>query len=92
MTQPVDLFVDLAVFLDKSIGARDIGLRLVIIKITDEIVDGVVGKEVFEFAVQLGGEGFVVAEYQGRLLVVLNDIGHRKRLSRTSYAQERLVA
>jgi len=54
-------------------------------------VDGVVGEEVFEFAVQLGGEGFVVAQYQGRLLIVLNDIGHRERLTRTSYAQERLV-
>mmetsp|Transcript_29475 Transcript_29475/g.57756 ORF Transcript_29475/g.57756 Transcript_29475/m.57756 type:complete len:260 (-) Transcript_29475:292-1071(-) len=47
----VDLFVNLALFLNISVGAGHIGFGLVIIVIADEIFDGVVWEEPLEFAV-----------------------------------------
>jgi hypothetical protein len=41
----VDLLVDVGFLLDIGVGARDVGLRLVIVVVGDEILDRVVGKE-----------------------------------------------
>ena len=84
MAQPVDFFVDLAVFFDKRVGAGNVGFRLVIIKVTDEIMDGVVRKEILELAVQLRRQRFVVAEDERRFLHFFDDIRHRE----TSYRSQ----
>ena len=51
MAHPVDLFVDLAFFLDKGIGPGDVSLGLIVIIIANKVFDGIVGEEPFEFAV-----------------------------------------
>ena len=64
----VDLFVDRGVFFDKGVGGRDIGFGLVIVVVGDKVLNGVLGKQLFELAVELGRQGFVVGEHQGRTL------------------------
>ena len=59
VTHAVDLLVDRGVLFDVGVGARHIGLGLVIIVIGDEVLDRVVGKEGPHLAEELGGEGLV---------------------------------
>ena len=51
--QFLDLGVDRKVFFDIGVRRRQVGLRLVVIVVGDEILHGVFGKEVPEFAVKL---------------------------------------
>ena len=89
---PVDLLVHRGFLLDISVGARDIGLGLVIVVIGDEILDRVVGEEALEFAVKLGRERLVGRQHQGRALHRLDHLGHGEGLARARDAQEHLVA
>ena len=63
VAQFVDIVVDGRVFFDIGIGRGDVGFRLIIIIITDEIFHGVVRKQSPEFAVQLGGQSFIVGQH-----------------------------
>ena len=79
-SQAFDFLVDRGVFLDVKILLGDIGFRLVVVVVTDEIVDGVAREELSEFGVQLRSERLVVAQDQRRPLDLLDDVGHRKCL------------
>ena len=87
-----DLLVDGGVLFDVGVGARDVGLGLVVVEIADEILDGVFGEELFEFGVELGGEGFVVRDDEGRAVEVADDIGRGEGFARAGDAEEGLVA
>ena len=87
----LDLGIDREVLLDIGVRGREVGLRLVIVVVGDEILDGVVGKEVAELAVELCGEGLVVAQDECRAVEFGDDVGHREGLSRTRHAQQRVV-
>ena len=76
--QPVDLFVDLGIFFNVGIRARNIRFRLIVIVVGDKIFDRVIGKELAELAVKLGGERLVMGHDQGRLLHGFDDFGHGK--------------
>ena len=78
--------------LDIGVGARDVGLGLIIIVIGDEIFDGVVGKKALELAVELGGQRLVGGQDQRGPLRRLDDFGHRKGLARAGDAEQHLVA
>ncbi len=86
------LVVDAQVLLDVGVARRDVGLGLVVVVVADEVLHGVGREEGLEFAVELGREGLVVAEYQGRTLQALYDVGHREGLARTRHAEQRDVA
>ena len=88
----VDLLVDRGILLDIGVGARDIGFRLVVIVIADEIFDGVVGKETPELAVELCRQRLVGREDQGRALRLLDHLRHREGLARTGHAEQHLGA
>jgi hypothetical protein len=51
MPQFINMFVDSGVFFDVGVSAGDVRLWLIIVIITDEILDGVVWKESGEFVV-----------------------------------------
>ena len=51
-----------------GVGARDVGLGLVVVVVGDEVLDRVVGEEVLELAVELGGERLVGGEDEGGAL------------------------
>ena len=59
MAQPVDFLVPGRIFLYIGVRLGHIGLRLVIIVITDEIIHRVVREEIFELAGRLGRQGFI---------------------------------
>ena len=89
--QPVDLLVDRGVLLDVDVALRDVGFRLVIVVIADEVGDGVLGEELAELGVKLGGQRLVVREDQRRPLDLGDHVGHRERFARTRHSQEDLV-
>ena len=88
----VDLLVDGGVLLDIGVGARDIGFGLVVVVVGDEILDRVVREEALELAVELGGQGLVVGEDQGRALGRLDDLGHGEGLAGAGDAEQHLGA
>ena len=89
---PLDLLVDRGVLLDVQVLPGHVGLGLVVVVVGDEVLHGVVGEEVRELAVELGGEGLVVREDQGRKLRLLDDPGHREGLPRARDSLEGLEA
>jgi hypothetical protein len=82
VAHPIDLFVDDRVLLDEGVGGRDVGLGLVVVVVADEVVDGVVGEQLLQLAVELGGEDLVVDHDQGRPLGRGDDVGHGVGLAR----------
>jgi hypothetical protein len=68
MAHAVDLLVDRGFLLDVGVGARNVGFRLVVVVVGDEILDRVVGKERLELSVELGGERLVRREDEGGAL------------------------
>ena len=89
--QAVDLLVDRGVFFDVDVALRDVGFGLVVVVVADEVVDGVVGEEFLEFAVELGGQGLVVRHHQRGPLLLLDDVGHGEGLAGAGHAHEHLV-
>jgi hypothetical protein len=71
----------MGVLLDILIFGRDIGFRLVIVVIGNEIFHPVFREELFELVIELVGQGLVVGNDQGGLLVLLDNIGHGIGLS-----------
>ena len=91
MAQPVDVVVDRRVLLDVQIRLRYVGLWLVVVVVGDEVLDGVVREELPELVAELRGERLVVSDHERRLLHLLDDPGHRRRLARAGRAEQRLV-
>jgi hypothetical protein len=71
----------MGVLLDVLVLGRDIGFRLVIVVIGNEIFHPVFREELFELVIELVGQGLVVGNDQGGFLVLLDNIGHGIGLS-----------
>ena len=82
----IDLLVDRAFLLDEGVGARDVGFRLVIVVVGDEILDRVLGKELLELRIELGGQRLVGRQDKRGPLRLLDHLGHREGLARTGDA------
>ena len=87
----LDVLVDRAVLLDEQVALRHVGLGLVVVVIADEVLDGVLRKEVAELAVQLRRQRLVGREHDGRPAHAGDDVGHREGLARARHAQQGLV-
>ena len=85
-----DFLVDRGVFFDVDVALGDVGFGLIVVVIADEIVDGVVREEAFELLVELGREGFVVGEDEGRPADARDDVGGGEGLAGTGDAEEGL--
>ena len=68
MSQALDFIVNAGVFFDKGIGLRNISFRLVIVVVRNEVLNCVIGQQLFKFICQLSGESFIWSENQGRAL------------------------
>ena len=73
--------IDSEVFFNIGVGACNVGLRLIVVIIGDEILNGVVGKEGFKLLKKLSRKGFVVSEDEGGLTGIGNDICHGEGLA-----------
>ncbi len=87
----LDVGVHRGVLLDVGVGGRDVGLRLVIVVVADEVLDRVVGEELAELAVELGRERLVVRHHQGRALDPVDDVTDGEGLAGPRHSQQRLV-
>ncbi len=87
----VDLVVDRGFLLDVGVAGRDVGLRLVVVVIADEVLDGVARKEAPELLEQLRRQRLVVRHDQRRPVHRGDDLRHAERLARPGHAEQHLV-
>ena len=87
----VDLLVDARGLLDVGVGARDVGFRLIVVVVADEILDGIVGEERLELAVELGRQDLVRRQHDRRPLHLGDDVRHGEGLARAGHAQQHLI-
>src|ERR1035438_924523 len=73
------------------IVGRNVGFRLVVIVVADEILHRVVRVEAFEFVVKLRRQCLVVRQDQRRPSHRLDHLGHGESLSGSRHAQQHLV-
>jgi hypothetical protein len=88
----VELVVDRGFFFDEGVAGRDVGFRLVVIVVADEVFHGVLREERFELVEKLRGEGLVVGEDDGRAVDLLDHLGHGEGLARAGDAEQHLMA
>ena len=91
MAQPVDLLVHRRILLDVGVRVSDVGLRLIVIVIGNEIFHRVFRKKLPELAAKLGCQGLVVRQHQGGPVHLLNDGGHGEGLTGAGNAQQGLL-
>ena len=89
--QALDFLVPARILLDERVGARDVGFRLVIIEVADEVFDGVAGEKAFELGVKLRGERLVVRNDERGLVHVFDDVGDGERFARAGDAEQHLM-
>ena len=90
-SQALDLFINGRILFDVGVGARDVGLRLVVIEIADEILDRIAREELFELGVKLRRQRLVVRDDQRRPVDLADHIRDRERFPRTGHAEQRLM-
>lgn len=86
----LDVLVDGAVLFDEKVALWHVGLGLVVVVVADEVLDGVLGKELAELAVQLCGQCLVGCEDDGRTTQAGDYVGHGEGLARARHAQQGL--
>ena len=90
VAQPVDLLVHRRGLLDVGIAGGDVGLRLVIIIIGNEILHSRVREKALELGAELGCQGLVMGQDQRGLLDLFYDLGHGVGFARAGDAQQHL--
>lgn len=89
--ETVNLLVDGAVLFDVGVCAGDVGLRLVVVEVGDEVFHRVVREEALELGIELGCQRFVVGEHQHRPVLRGDDVRHGEGLAAAGHAQQALV-
>ena len=89
--QAVDLVVDRRFLLDVGVGLGNVGLGLVVVVVGDEVLHGVLREEGLELLVELGGEGLVVGQDQGRAVDPVQDRGDGEGLAAARHPEQHLV-
>ena len=84
------MLIDRAVFFYEQVALRHIGLGLVVVVVTDEIFNRVLWEKLAEFAVELGGQGFVRRKDDGGTAHAGNHIGHGEGFARARHTQQGL--
>ena len=92
VAQTVDLVVDSAVLFNIGIGAGNVGLRLVVVVVADEVLHRIVGEKRAELGTQLCRQRFVVRQHQRGAVALGNDVGHGKGFAAAGHAQQGLAA
>jgi hypothetical protein len=90
VTETIDVVVAGRVLLDVEIGLRNVRLRLVVVVVGDEVLDGVCGEELAELVAQLRRQRLVVRDHEGRALQLLDQPRHGRGLSRAGRSEQRL--
>ena len=91
VAQTLDLLVDGGILFDIGVGRGDVGFRLIIIIVRDEILHRAVRKKLAELGAQLRGQRLVVGDDQRGALHALDDGSHRVGFARTGDTQQHLA-
>src|SRR5688572_16996016 len=91
MPQALNFLVDIGFFLNIRISSWYVRLRLVIVVITNEVLNCIVRKGLAKLIAKLSRQRLIVRQDQSRLLGFLDDMGHRHSLTRASDAKQSLV-
>jgi hypothetical protein len=86
----LDLRVDLGVFLDVLVLLREVGLRLVVVVVRDEVLHPVLGEELPELVVELCRERFVMCDDERRFPDGLDYVRDGEGLPRSRHPEQRL--
>ncbi|MNM65456.1 hypothetical protein D3C81_769030 [compost metagenome] len=87
----LDMLVDRRVLLDEQVALRDIGLRLVVVVVADEVLDRIAREELAELRVELCRQRLVGREHDRRPSHPGDHVGHGEGLARPGHAQQCLV-
>ena len=87
----VDVVVDGRVLLNIRIGRGNIGFRLIIVVVADEIFNGVFRKQRTEFIVKLCCQGLVRGKHQRGPVDLSDDVGHGEGLPRSGNTKQDLI-
>ena len=90
MAQLIDLIVDRGILLNIGIRRRHIRLRLIVIIIGDKVLHRIVREKLFHLRIKLCRQRLIVSDHQRRLIELLDHIRHRKRLTGSGHAKQRL--
>jgi ferric-dicitrate binding protein FerR (iron transport regulator) len=74
-----------------GVGRGNVGLRLVVVVIADEVLDRVLREEALEFLVELRSQRLVVRHDQRRAIHLREHLRHREGLTRPGDAEQNLV-
>ena len=92
VAQHVDLLVDRRGLGDVGVADRNVGFRLVVVVIGNEVLNGVRGGELPQLVTELRRQSFVVGQHQRRTAGLGDDVGHREGLARARRPQQGLIA
>ena len=86
----LDMIVDRRVFLDKQITSRNIGFRLIVVVVRNEVLNRVFRKELPKLGIQLCRQRLVRCQNQRRAPGLRDDIGHGVSFPGPGYTQQGL--
>ena len=87
----VQFVIDGGFFLNVQVGRGNVGFGLVEVIVRDEVLDGVVREEIFEFVIELGGQGFVVGHDERGAVQLLDHFSGCVSFAGAGYAQKDLM-
>ena len=90
MAELVDFIVNIHGLFNVGIRGGDVGLRLIVVIIGDEVFHGGVREKLAEFRAELCRQGFVVRDDERGLLHALDDLRHGEGLAAAGDAQQHL--
>ena len=90
-TELVELVVDGGFLLDVEVAGGDVGFGLVVVVVTDEVFDRVVGEELLELVEELRGERLVMGEDERGAVELGDDLGHGEGLAGAGDAEQHLI-
>ena len=90
MAETVNLIIDCAVFFNIGICRRNIGLRLIIVVVADEILHRIVREKAAHLSTDLAGQCFVWFQNKGRTVASGNDVCHGESFAGAGNAEKRL--
>ena len=76
---------------DVGVADRNVGLRLVVVVIGNEVLNGVLEEELPQLVAQLRRQRLVVSQHQSRSAGLGDDVGHRERLAGARCPQQGLI-
>ena len=91
-SEALDLLVNRGIFFNVGVRTGNVGLRLVVVEVADEILHGIVREELLELAVELRSQRLVVRHDDRWTLQLLNHIRRGEGLAGPRHSKKRLVA